>query len=199
MCPQTTAGFRINSVKVNDVEIPGADAFVSEDLIPELDITYFLTPNLGIEMICCVSHHYVEGRGTIVDTGNLLNTWVIPLTITAQYHFDMGGIKPYVGAGATLAIFFDTGLGPGARDVLGATDVQLDTAFGFAANAGVDLSLGGGWYANVDVKKIWLNTNATWTLAGGAGQVVADVDLDPLVIGVGLRKRMNLSDLLGGN
>ncbi len=184
----------INSVKLNGVAIAGADADVSEATIPELDITYFLTNSLAVEVICCVSYHRVTGEGTLVGLGSLGDTWVIPLTITAQYHMDMGAIKPYVGAGVTAAIFFNEDEGVGIRSALGAQSMEIDPAIGFAANAGVDFSLGHGWYANVDVKKIWLNTDVTWTLAGG-GKVVADVDLDPLVVGVGLRKRLNLSDL----
>ena len=37
----------------------------------------------------------------------LANTTLFPPTVMLQYHFDMGKIKPYVGAGVNYTVFFD--------------------------------------------------------------------------------------------
>ena len=55
-------------------------------------------------------------------------------------------------------------------------------SFGWALQAGVDVALSGNWYANLDVKKIFLSTDVS--INGGA--VTADVDLDPWVVGFGV-------------
>ena len=35
------------------------------------------------------------------------DTTMFPPTVLLQYHFDMGKIKPYVGAGVNYTVFFD--------------------------------------------------------------------------------------------
>lgn len=103
----------------------------------------------------------------------------------------MGGFKPYVGAGVQYIHFFDEGSNIGGK-------LDIDDAFGFALQAGVDVTLGDGWYLNADVKKIWIDTDVTWTNTG-LGTLHADnVDIDPWIISAGVGYRFNLSDLLGG-
>jgi outer membrane protein len=66
----------------------------------------------------------------------------------------------------------------------------MTPSFGPALQAGFDYDLDGkegGWAINADIKKIWINTDVTvdFTTALGAS-VNADVDINPLVVGVGL-------------
>ena len=102
----------------------------------------------------------------------------------------MGGFKPYVGVGGQYIHLFDESSNIGGK-------LDIDDAFGFALQAGVDVSLGDGWYLNADVKKIWINTDVTWDFGGG-NNIRADVDIDPWIISAGVGYRFNLSDLLGG-
>jgi outer membrane protein len=62
------------------------------------------------------------------------------------------------------------------------TGLDLENGWGWALQAGVDIHLRDRWYLNVDVKKIWLDTEAS--VSGGA--ITADVDIDPLIVGVGV-------------
>lgn len=166
------------------VPIAGADADVSTRFIPSLTLSYFFTKNIAAELFCCFAKLDVEGKGVLagVDLGD---TWVFPPVVTLQYHFDpMGGFKPYVGAGVQYIKFFSEGNATG----LGGAKLQLDDAWGFALQAGVDVELGQGWYLNADVKKIWLDTEASWQ--GTA--ITADVDVDPLIISANLGYRFNL-------
>lgn len=55
------------------------------------------------------------------------------------------------------------------------------------------MELGQGWYFNADIKKVWLDTDASWK----GTDVKADVTVDPLIVSVGLGYRFNLSDILG--
>jgi outer membrane protein len=48
----------------------------------------------------------------------------------------------------------------------------------------MDVPIGGNWSWNLDVKKIFVNVDATVN-----GAVKADVDLDPWVIGTGIGYR----------
>jgi outer membrane protein len=168
--------------------VDGASANVSTEVIPTLTITHFFTKNVAAELFCCFGGFNAEGTGTLHDT-NLGSFWVFPPILTLQYHFDpVGGIKPYVGAGVQYIHFFDGGV----NDVGGAK-IKLDDAWGFALQGGVDVELGKGWYLNADVKKVWLDTDASW----GSTGYTAKVDVDPLIVSAGLGYRFNLADLLG--
>lgn len=166
----------------------GGDADVSTEVIPTLTLTYFFNKNIAAELFCCFAKFDVDGEGALAGA-DLGDTWVFPPILTLQYHFDlMGGFKPYVGAGVQYMAFFSEGNSP----TLGGAALDIDNAFGFALQAGFDMEVGQGWYLNADVKKVWLDTEATW-----ANGVTADVDVDPWIFSVGLGYRFNLSDIFG--
>ncbi len=145
---------------------------VGNATVPELDVSYFLTPNVALELIAAVTPHNISTKGG-VDAGNV---WLLPPTLTLQYHFtQLQGVKPYVGAGINYTHFFNDDAGS-----LG--DAHYEDSFGGALQAGVDVPVGGNWYANVDVKKVFINTDAKFS----AGAVRADVDIDPWIIGAGV-------------
>lgn len=186
----------VSSVTLNGAPIAGADADVSTQVIPALTLTYFVDHNWAVELFCCFTTHNVDGKGTLAPLGEIADSWIFPPVLTLQYHFDhMGGFKPYVGAGVQYMHFFSEGTG---ANVLNAGSVDIDDAWGLALQAGMDVSLGGGWYLNADVKKVWLNTDVNWNNIGGGGaNIVADVDIDPWIISAGVGYRFNIEDLLG--
>lgn len=174
------------------------DVEIDDSIVPELDITYFLSDNFALELILGTTPHDVETEGLVVPdpvgelgTVDLGDVWLLPPTLTAQYHFtEMGAFKPYVGAGINYTIFYNADEGPVADKV------SYDNSFGYALQAGFDYDFDGepgGWAFNLDVKRLWLNTdvtvNVTTALAEalGASEVLvdADVDIDPWIVGVG--------------
>lgn len=167
----------------------GADADVSTEVIPSATLTYFLNKNLAVELFCCFAKHEAKAKGTIAAIGDLGDFWIFPPALTLQYHFDgLGALKPYVGAGLQYIHFFGEGRSAG----LGAP-IKLDDAIGFTLQAGIDLQLGNGWYLNADVKKTWIDTEASWT----GTTITADVDVDPWIISANIGYRFNLSDIFG--
>ena len=167
------------------------DADIGDQYVPEFDITYFFTDNIAAELILAVTPHDVSAVKVTVPgaltnaTVDLGDVWLLPPTLTLQYHFrNAGKFKPYVGAGVNATFFFNADEGPVADGM------DYDPSFGPALQAGFDYDLDGkegGFALNVDVKKIWINTDVTvdFTTALGAS-VNADVDINPLVVGVGL-------------
>ena len=187
----------VNSILNNGAAIAGADANVSEQFIPAATISYFFNDNIAVELFCCLSTHEITGAGALSGVGDLADTWIFPPIVTLQYHFTgLGSIKPYVGAGVNYTLFFDEQVGDGAAANLNATSVEIDDTWGWALQAGVDFAIGNNLSLNLDVKKVWMNTEATWTTP--TGPIVADVDLDPWIVSVGLGYRFNMSDLFGG-
>ena len=139
------------TVRAGGALIPGADAEVSDELIPALTLTYFLNSNLALELFCCFAKHEIDGKGAIAGLGEIADTWIFPPALTLQYHFNsMGRFQPYVGAGVQYINFFDTGTGD---NVLGASKVSIDDAWGLTLQGGIDVGLGNGWSLNFDVKK----------------------------------------------
>lgn len=175
----------------------GFDAEVSDQFIPTLTLTYFLNKNLAVELFCCFANHDInlEAPAALAALGGeIADFWIFPPALTLQYHFsDMGAFKPYVGAGVQYIHFFDEDT---SDNPIGSSSVDIDDAFGFTLQAGVDVSLGGGWYLNADVKKTWIETEATWKNSV-VGDVDVDVDIDPLIVSAGIGYRFNLEDIFG--
>lgn len=156
----------------NKDNIPGAELSVNSKTFPEVDITYFFSPNLAAELILTYPQkHNVELNGSKIGSISHL-----PPTLSLQYHFTGMGWRPYVGLGVNYTYL---------------TSVKLDDpfslkrdSFGLAIGAGVDVPLGGGWLFNVDVKKVQIETDVS---AGGTK--LGTFKIDPLLVGIGIGKR----------
>jgi outer membrane protein len=165
---------------------PNADVSVDNAYVPELDITYFFNNNIAVELIAAVTPHEVKGSAGDLAGVDVGDVWLLPPTLTLQYHFDIGhGIKPYVGAGVNYTVFFNE---DAKGDVV--SDFDLENSFGWALQAGVDIHLRDNWFFNVDVKKLWLETDAE--VNGGA--IAGDVEINPWIVGVGLGYRFGHGD-----
>lgn len=156
---------------IGEVEAEGA-------VVPEIDITYFATPNIAFELIAATSPHDMSVDLTGGGNLDLGSVWVLPPTLLAQYHFlPEGEFRPYVGAGINYTHLWNV-------DDTAGTSVDYDGGWGWALQAGVDVPIDENWVWNLDVKKIFVNVDATVNSA-----VQADVDLDPWVIGTGVGYR----------
>nr|WP_321359917.1 OmpW family outer membrane protein [uncultured Hyphomonas sp.] len=166
----------------------GGNVDISDEYVPELDITYFFNKHIAAELILATTKHDVTATnvaavgGADVDLGHV---WVLPPTLTLQYHFDNGSqFKPYVGAGINATFFYNEDEGSTADNI------DYDSSFGPALQIGFDFDLDGqpgGWALNADVKKIWINSDVTVDFTSALGATVdADVDINPTVVGLGL-------------
>jgi outer membrane protein len=154
----------------------GGEVKVSNTVVPEIDLTYFLTDHIAAELIAATTHHKLS-HSSGADLGE---TWVLPPTLTLQYHFTPDqAFSPYVGAGLNYTMFYNE------DTAAGFTNLKVDSGVGYALQAGADYWLDDHWGLNLDVKKLFLNVDAE--LNNGA--VKADVDLDPWLIGAGVSYR----------
>jgi outer membrane protein len=159
-----------------DISI-GGDVDINNHIVPEVDFSYFFTSNIAVEVIAAITPHDVGAHGTALGNLDLGSVWLLPPTVTAQYHFNTNTpFKPYLGAGVNYTHFF------GADEGSSIASIDYDNSFGPALQAGLDYAIDDHWVVNVDVKKIWINSDVK--VNGGA--VTADVDINPLVIGVGV-------------
>lgn len=169
---------------------PGEKVKVDNSVMPEVDFTYMATDHIGFELIAATTRHSASGRtGTTGAIGKLASTWVLPPTLTAQYHFlPEGKIRPYVGAGVNYTLFYNEKAPNGLQAAVGATKVHMSDSFGWAGQAGVDIDITDRMFLNLDVKYIDIDTTARLTTALAGVQRVK-VDLDPFVVGVGIGMR----------
>lgn len=169
--------------------VPTGSVTVDDAIVPELDFTYFLTNNIAAELILATSPHDIHGAGALSGLNKIADTMALPPTLTLQYHFIPDGrVRPYVGAGVNWTIFYSEDSKASLEGALGGpTDVSLDDSFGWAVQAGVDFDITDRVFMNLDVKYIDIDTTATLNTGGAINTV--DVEIDPLIFGVGFGMR----------
>ncbi|MDY6924439.1 MAG: OmpW family outer membrane protein [Pseudomonadota bacterium] len=156
----------------------GLNVEVGDDIMPTLGFTYFLTDHIAVEAILGATQHEIRAQGGATDVA-VHETWVLPPVVTLQYRpMPESRVSPYVGAGVNYMLFFD------GEDRNG-FEVELEDGFGYALQAGADVALTGPWTLNLDVKKVWFDTEATIN----DGALKSDVGLDPLVVSVGIGRK----------
>ena len=167
-----------------------ANLQVDSNTIPELDISYYVTKNIALELILALGSKHdvnVSGSGGIINH-KLGEVNLLPPTLTAQWHFMPDQtFDPYVGAGVTYARAMDNGL---TADIGTKNPIRIDrNNWGAALQAGFDVNLADKWLVNFDVKKIWIDTDVKLNLAGGGYRKIDSLDIDPLVVSIGFGKK----------
>jgi outer membrane protein len=157
----------------------GLDLSVNNKMIPELDISYFFTPNFAAELILTYPQkHDVRAGGAKI--GSLKH---LPPTLLAQYHFtQLGAFKPYVGVGINYTRFSSVKFDPAVDAALNPSVKK--NSFGPALQIGFDYALDKNWSINFDVKKVYIKTDVR-----SFGTKVGTFKVDPLLVGVGLGYR----------
>ncbi len=140
--------------------------------IPEVDGSYFFTSNIAAELILT----YPQSVGIDVNGGSIGSVDALPPTLTLQYHFmpDSPYFRPYLGAGINYTNFSRDRLAGGAINV-------SNNSWGAALQAGFDVPLNRNLLFNLDVKKVYMKTDASLN-----GAYLTTVTLDPVLLGVGL-------------
>lgn len=114
----------------------------------------------------------------------LLGVLLIAFAVTDGFDLGVGALLPsqgrissYVGAGVNAMLFYS---GKGKNGL-----VDLDDGFGYALQAGADVGIQGPWSLNVDVKKVWFETDAKIN----NGALTSSVNLDPWVGSLGVSRK----------
>ena len=170
---------------------PGEKVSVNNSAMPEVDVTYMAADHIGLELIASTTRHKASGiTGTTGGIGKLASTWVLPPTLTAQYHFAPAShVRPYVGAGINYTVFWNEKASNGLEAAVGRTRIHMKDSFGWAAQAGVDIDVTPRVFLNLDVKYIDIDTRVRLNTAAAGTQQVK-LSLDPLVFGIGFGLRL---------
>lgn len=157
----------------------GLGLSINDKVLPEVDFSYFLTPQFAVELILTYPQKQTV-RANGVEIGSLKH---LPPTLTAQYHFtDLGAFKPYLGAGLNYTRFSNVRFNPAVTTAL---QPSVDkNSFGLALQAGVDWEVAKDLSINFDVKKVQIRTDIS-----SFGNKVGEFRVDPWLIGVGIGRR----------
>lgn len=142
--------------------------------IPEVDITYFFSPNLAAELVLTVPQ-----KQTVYSNGTDIGTFKhLPPSLLMQYHFtNVQGFKPYVGAGVNYTRITNVNLASGTAGL-------EKSSVGGVLQAGLDIPIDKQLSFNIDVKKVYLRSDV---FLNGAN--VGDFKIDPVLFGVGVGYR----------
>lgn len=181
---------KITALENNTIGLPaGSQTSANDNVVPTLAVEYFASENFSIETICCLTQHRVGGEGAIAGATILDHVLILPATVTLKYHLNAGGIKPYVGVGPSVFFFIDEK--PAATtQALGGRSVKLDSHFGVAVQAGVDIPINDkGFGISLDAKKYFMTTRLHVFNAAGAEVLTTKHKLDPWVVSGGVSYR----------
>lgn len=185
--PQDDSG----AVSVGGAAIAGSGVSVDTGYTLDLDFTYMFTDHIGAELLLdLTSEHDINSTGALaaVAPGTLISARALPPSLIVQYHLmPRERFKPYLGVGINYTKFVNAKPTSNGRTTLGLSGVDMDSSWGYVLQAGADYRINERWYLNADLKYIDMSTTATANSL--LGPIRVDVDVDPLVIGVGVGYR----------
>lgn len=148
---------------------------VGNNTRPTVTAEYFLKDNLGVEVLAALPfQHDID----VVGVGKVGSTKHLPPTVSLQYHFGNGTLRPFVGLGVNYTRFFGTRTtGP-----IAGTRLSLSDSWGLAGHVGVDVRVGEKGAIRIDYRKIDIDTKAK--LNGANLGAPNTVHIDPSVYGV---------------
>ena len=148
---------------------------VGSNIRPTITGEYFLQDNLGIEVLAALPFQHdisVAGVGKVGSTRHL------PPTVSLQYHFGQGKVKPFVGLGVNYTGFFSTK----AEGAIAGANLDLSDSWGLAAHLGVDFKVGEKGAIRLDYRKVDIDTRVK--LNGANLGTKNTVNIDPSVYGI---------------
>jgi outer membrane protein len=170
---------RAVSLESDNEDSTGLNLSINNKVIPEVDISYFFTPNLAAELVLTYPQKQTI-RSNGAEIGSLKH---LPPTLTVQYHFtNLGAFKPYLGAGLNYTNFSSVHFSPAVEAALQPTLSR--NSFGLALQAGLDYEFSKNYYLNIDVKKVQIHTDVK-----SFGTKVGEFKVDPWLLGVGIGMR----------
>ncbi|MDM5176636.1 outer membrane beta-barrel protein [Massilia sp. DJPM01] len=143
---------------------------VSDKTIPEVDVSYFFTPNFAAELVLT----YPQKHDVMLDGAKIGTFKHLPPSLLGQYHFNpIGQFKPYLGAGINYTRISQVKL-------LGGAGGLENHSVGLALQTGVDFRIDKNWSLNLDIKRITIRSDVMIS-----GAKASTVKIDPVLIAVG--------------
>ena len=151
------------------------DMDVGSNTRPTITGEYFLKDNLGLEVLAALPFQHDIN---VVGVGQVGSTKHLPPTVSLQYHFGQGKVKPFVGIGLNYTKFFSTK----SEGAIAGTDLELSDSWGLAGHLGIDFQVSDKAAIRIDYRKIDIDTDVK--LNGADLGTNNTVNIDPSVYGI---------------
>lgn len=209
------------SLAISDGPIEGSGATVNDLDFPSAILGYtlpWLDGHLSIETILALPLTVeFEATGTIANEsiapnalGNIPTgvpalgkefgeTKVLPPVVTLVYRFFLDQpVRPYVGAGFTYMIYYDSEVTNPILTAVSEPELEIDNSFGIVLQGGVEYNFYENWWVNLDIKYIDVETSATvsdiWVETpelptygvARVGDATLDMAVDPFIYHIGV-------------
>ena len=148
---------------------------VGSNVRPTITGEYFFKDNLGVEVLAALPFQHDI---SVVGVGKVGSTKHLPPTVSLQYHFGQGKVKPFVGVGLNYTTFFSTK----SEGAIAGANLDLSDSWGLAAHLGVDFKVGEKGAIRIDYRKIDIDTKVK--LNGANLGTRNTVNIDPSVYGI---------------
>lgn len=170
------------SVDIAGAAVPGASASTSDAVSGTVDLRYFLTRNIAIDLYSGIPPALtIKGSGSVASLGTVGTTRYGAGVLSIEYHFTgLGRFEPYVGAGVNYTVFFSTQ----SAAVSGA---KLTNSWGAAVKLGLRYAIDQAWGLNIYVQQLFVSTRLSGEL--GPVPVSAKAALNPTIVGAGVSYR----------
>lgn len=148
---------------------------VGSNVRPTVTAEYFVKDNLGLEVLAALPfQHDID----VVGVGKVGSTKHLPPTVSLQYHFGKGKVKPFVGIGLNYTRFFSTK----TEGAIAGTKLNLSDSWGLAGHVGIDFQVSEKGAIRIDYRKIDIDTSVK--LNGAKLGTKNTVNIDPSVYGI---------------
>jgi outer membrane protein len=168
----------------------GSGSQLAVDSAPslELDATYMLGHDWGLELMATAANHDLSGYSGPHDGLDVGSVWIAESTLTLRYMVPLfGSFRPYLGAGVAGAYFFESDTTDEAA-ALGIDSVESDFGYGFVGQIGLLHRFNDRWIFTLDLKWIDLPIEVDLESSGPPLDTV-ETDLDPVIVGIGAAYR----------
>lgn len=146
--------------------------FFNDNIAAELSLgfAFIRTKNAALNN---VNSNYAGTASTIKKR----NIYMIPLTVTGQYHIaPFGAVRPYVGVGYNGTYLFTK-----------AKEFRINNAYGFVFQVGADFVAKDDTFINFDLKQYLMKTKVSYkgAVVNGASGISSKIKINPLIFSLG--------------
>ncbi|PYE37772.1 outer membrane protein [Rhizobium sp. PP-F2F-G38] len=162
------------------IDLIGGTIEVPRLVLPDLDISYFLTDHIAITGQAGALKTRFKIRDSLYGDIDVGSIWTLPLALSADYHLlPDARINPYIGLGAVATWY--KGAKPASPLV---KDFSVERQISPMIRAGMDVQITETWFANTEMRLV-LPPTQVLTNSG----VTARTDVKSLSLGFGVSYR----------
>jgi len=182
----SSANVNMNVPGVGSVQVPGGNAAASNNTTLVAEFGYDITKNWAARLMVGIPPTTtLTGQGSLSSAGTLGKGTYGPAVLSTTYGWDLGVVKPYLGAGVNYTIITSTQDGA-------IKGLSIGNGYGPVLQAGFNVPITPTWGWFVDFKQIFVKVNASGSVAapwGGQTAASAVVTLNPQIWSTGVSYR----------